>query len=125
MAHGPDPEWSAYAVSKAALSRFTDSLAAALDGTGVTVVEMSPGLVRTDMTETMWGAPQDQDWGDVGLVVDAVVRIARGDLDALHGRFVHAARDDLDVLIGLADTIARDDARTLRLRPYAPDDPLA
>jgi 3-oxoacyl-[acyl-carrier protein] reductase len=119
------PEWSAYAVSKAALSRLTDSLAAALGGTGVTVLEMSPGLVRTDMTETMWGAPEEQDWGDVARMVNAVVRFARGDLDALHGRYVHAARDDLDQLVALAGAISVQDARTLRLRLYGPNDPLA
>ena len=96
----PQPQWSAYGVSKAALSRLTDSLAAALEGTGVTVLEMSPGLVRTDMTETMWGPADEQPWNDVQRMVDAVVRFARGDLDPLHGRFVHAARDDLDALIG-------------------------
>jgi 3-oxoacyl-[acyl-carrier protein] reductase len=49
----PQPLWSAYGVSKAASSRLMDSLAAALEGTGVTVLEISPGLVRTDMTESM------------------------------------------------------------------------
>jgi 3-oxoacyl-[acyl-carrier protein] reductase len=121
----PQPLWSAYGVSKAAGSRFTDSLAAALEGTGVTVLEMSPGLVRTDMTETMWGPAAEQPWNDVSLMVDGVIRFARGDLDALHGRFVHAARDDLDTLVRLAEEIGRADARTLRLRPYSAADPLA
>jgi 3-oxoacyl-[acyl-carrier protein] reductase len=125
MGQLPKPEWSAYGVSKAALSRLTDSLDAALEGTGVTVLEMSPGLVRTDMTETMWVAPEDQGWGDAAQLVRGVVRFARGDLDALHGRFVHAARDDLDQLIALAGTISGADARTLRLRTYGPEDPLA
>jgi NAD(P)-dependent dehydrogenase (short-subunit alcohol dehydrogenase family) len=125
MGHLPQPQWSAYALSKAALSRLTDTLAAALEDTGVTVLEMSPGLVRTDMTETMWGSPDEQPWNDVRRTVDAVVRFARGDLDPLHGRFVHAVRDDLDKLIALAGTVTRVDARTLRLRPYGPDDPLA
>jgi 3-oxoacyl-[acyl-carrier protein] reductase len=124
MAHGPQPAWSAYGVSKAALSRFTDSLAAALDGTGVTVLELSPGLVRTDMTETMWGPADEQRWNDVARTVAAVVRFARGDLDALHGRFVHAARDDLDALLANVEQIRAADARTLRLRAYGDADPL-
>jgi NAD(P)-dependent dehydrogenase (short-subunit alcohol dehydrogenase family) len=121
----PQPLWSAYGVSKAANSRLMDSLAAALEGTGVTVLEMSPGLVRTDMTEMMWGPADEQPWNDVQQMVDAVLRFAAGDLDLLHGRFVHAARDDLDALVQRAEDIARDDARTLRLRPYGLDDPLA
>jgi 3-oxoacyl-[acyl-carrier protein] reductase len=125
MAARPEPRWSAYAVSKAGLSRLTDSLAAALAGTGVVVIEVSPGLVRTDMTETMWGPPEAQPWNQVQRMVDATVRFARGDLDALHGRFVHAVRDDLDALLARAEQIRALDARTLRLRPYGEDDPLA
>jgi 3-oxoacyl-[acyl-carrier protein] reductase len=125
MGHWPQPQWSAYSVSKAALGRLTDSLAAALVGTGVTVLEMSPGLVRTDMTEGMWGAADEQPWNDIQRMVEGVVRFARGDLDALHGRFVHAVDDDLDDLVRLADTIIDADARTLRLSLYGPDDPRA
>ena len=55
----------------------------------------------------------------------AVLRFARGDLDRLHGRFVHAARDDLDALLAAAGRIVDQDARTMRLRPYGDDDPLA
>ena len=121
----PQPLWSAYGVSKAASSRLVDSLAAALEGTGVTVLEISPGLVRTDMTETMWGPADEQPWNDVRPMVLAAVRFAAGDLDALHGRFVHAARDDLDALVARSAEVVREDARTLRLRTYAPDDPLA
>lgn len=120
----PHGEWSAYSSSKAAVARLTDSLAAALDGTGVMVLEVSPGLVRTDMTETMWGPPEEQPWNPVDRMVDAVRRFARGDLDALHGRFVHAARDDLDALLAVADEIRARDARTVRLRPYGSSDPL-
>ena len=99
----PQPLWSAYGVSKAAISRLMDSLAAALDGSGVTVLEISPGLVRTDMTETMWGPADEQPWNDVRrMVARRSCRFAAGDLDALHGRFVHAARDDLDALVARA-----------------------
>jgi len=112
-------------VSKAGLARLTDSLATGLDGTGVTVLEMSPGLVRTDMTETMWGPVEQQEWSPVEAMTGAVVRFARGDLDRLHGRFVHAARDDLDALLAVAEEVRAGDARTLRLRPYGPADPLA
>ena len=125
MGQRPNPDWSAYSVSKAAVGRLTDTLAAALDGTGVTVLEVSPGLVRTDMTETMWGPPDEQAWNDVARMVTGVRRFAAGDLDALHGRFVHAANDDLDALLAAAGTIRDADARTLRLRTYGADDPLA
>ena len=124
MGQRPQPDWSAYAVSKAGLARLTDSLAAARHGTGVTVLEGSPGLVRTDMTETMWGPPEDQPWNPVDRLTGVVLRFARGELDALHGRFGHAARDDIDALLAAADAIRAGDARTLRLRPYGAGDPL-
>jgi NAD(P)-dependent dehydrogenase (short-subunit alcohol dehydrogenase family) len=125
MGQRPHPDWSGYSVSKAAVGRLTDTLAAALGGTGVTLLEVSPGLVRTDMTETMWGPPDEQPWNDVSRVVGVVRRFAAGDLDALHGRFVHAARDDVDALLAQADHLRAADARTLRLRTYGPEDPLA
>lgn len=126
MGQRPRPlgEWSAYSVSKAALARLTDTLAAALEGTGVVLLEVSPGLVRSGMTETMWGPAEHQPWNPVERMVDAVRRFARGELDSLHGRFVHAARDDLDALVAAAGEISAQDARTLRLRPYGPGDPL-
>jgi hypothetical protein len=86
---------------------------------------MSPGLVRTDMTDAMWGPAEEQPWTPVEAVTGAVVRFARGDLDGLHGRFVHAGRDDLDALLAVAEEVRAGDARTLRLRPYGPSDPLA
>jgi 3-oxoacyl-[acyl-carrier protein] reductase len=124
MGHTPRPEWSAYGTSKAGLGRLTDTLATALEGTGVVVLEASPGLVRTDMTETMWGPPDEQPWNPMAGIAALTVRFAHGDLDALHGRFVHAARDDLDALLAAAGQIMDRDARVLRLRPYADDDPL-
>ena len=68
----PSPHLSAYACSKAALLRLTDSLAAELEGKGVTAFAMSPGLVRTAMTEPMAqaeGIPDDAftpTWGGCG-----------------------------------------------------------
>lgn len=123
MGQRPYPDWSAYSVSKAALSRLTDTLAVALRDTGVTVLEVSPGLVRTDMTETMWGPPDEQPWSPVERMVDVVARFAHGELDALHGRFVHATRDDVDALL-VATAGDASGARTLRLRTYGTHDPL-
>jgi hypothetical protein len=77
------------------------------------------------MTETMWGPADEQPWNPVQRIIEVALRFARGDLDGLHGRFVHAARDDLDALVAAASTVRERDARTLRLRPYGADDPMA
>jgi 3-oxoacyl-[acyl-carrier protein] reductase len=121
------PTYSAYSVSKAALARMTDCLAQALDGGPLAVFDLSPGLVRTDMTTRMpmWADTPDDAWTPPSVVTDAVLTLASGRADALSGRFLHAARDDLDELIARAADITEHDARTLRLRPYGDADPLA
>lgn len=121
------PRYSAYSVSKAALARLTDCLAQALDGQPVAVFDLSPGLVRTDMTKDMpmWADVADDAWTPPSVVVEVLLTLASGRADALSGRFVHATRDNLDDLIARADAIREADTRTLRLRPYGDDDPLA
>ena len=49
-AYLPGSRSTAYSASKAALNRFSETLAVQLDGTGVAVFPISPGLVRTEMT---------------------------------------------------------------------------
>lgn len=121
----PEPRFSAYSVSKAAQLRWVDNLAAALGPeTGVRVLAVSPGLIRTDMTEGMWEGLPDSAYGSVDAICEALRRCCAGDLDPLHGWFVHAARDDLDTLLRDAAT-AGDDARRLRLSPYSDADPLS
>jgi 3-oxoacyl-[acyl-carrier protein] reductase len=126
MGHRPYPHYSAYSVSKGALGRLTDCLAPALEGTGVTILDVSPGLVRTGMTTPMpmWADAKPEQWNPVSNVVNVVRAFARGELDALSGRFVHASKDDISTLLAHAEEMAARDARTLRLRPYGPDDPL-
>lgn len=113
---GSDPAGSPlpYGVSKAALMRLTDGLAGQLAGSGVIVMDLSPGLVRTAMTSgrpdldrldpSAWAGPQD--------AAEQLVRLVSGRYDRLHGRFVRAA-DDLDRLCARLD--AQPDARILRL----------
>jgi hypothetical protein len=91
----------------------------------VRAFDLSPGTIRTDMTGSMPMLAGREEWADPHHVVDVVAAIGRGELDALSGRYLHAVLDDLDRLRELAADIAAADARTLRLRPYAPDDPFA
>ena len=44
-----------------------------------------------------------------------VLRLASGEADVLHGRFLHAL-DDLDDLLRRADELKRDDLYVMRLR---------
>lgn len=115
---------AAYSVSKAALMRLTDSIAAETTGSGVVVMDLSPGLVRTAMTDDRpdLGLLPAEEWTPPEAAAGHVAALVSGRYDALHGRFVHVS-DDLDSL--LPRTAAHPDARVLRLMPAGPDDPLS
>ncbi|MFI9320672.1 SDR family NAD(P)-dependent oxidoreductase [Kitasatospora aureofaciens] len=121
----PDGNYTAYATSKGALLQLSDNMADSLARHHVVVLDISPGAVPTDMTA---GMPMFRDmkaWASIPYMVAVTVDAARGRFDALHGRFIHAGRDDLEELVQRAEEIRTADARTLRLRPYKDDDPMA
>jgi 3-oxoacyl-[acyl-carrier protein] reductase len=119
--------YSAYAASKAALARLGGSIAAAGAAHGIRAFELAPGAVRSAMTAgmPMHAERPDEEWTPVELTVDLVVGIAHGEIDELTGRYLRAGVDDLRTLRARAGWIVERDARTLRIRPYAEDDPLA
>ncbi|MDP9398178.1 MAG: SDR family oxidoreductase [Actinomycetota bacterium] len=117
--------YTGYALSKGALARLTDSLAAAYAGAGVRIFDVSPGAVETEMTADMPMFAGKTDWTDLRRFLAVVSAIAAGRLDALSGRFLHAGHDDVDALLDAAPRIVAADARVVALRPYGPDDPLA
>jgi NAD(P)-dependent dehydrogenase (short-subunit alcohol dehydrogenase family) len=114
---------TAYATSKAALCRYTDSLAAAVADAGVTAFVLSPGLVRTSMSEQLPGVDDFEaaDWVPMEHAASWVLRLARGDGDALTGRFLHVL-DDFDALVTDATEIAAGGYYQLRL--LKPDGPV-
>ncbi|GAA1218359.1 hypothetical protein GCM10009665_05320 [Kitasatospora nipponensis] len=121
----PDGRYTAYATSKGALLQLSDNIADSLADHGVVVLDISPGAVATDMTAGMPMFAGMKEWNSLPYMVAVAVDAARGRFDALHGRFIHAGRDNLELLVAQAEAIRVDDARTLRLRPYGPSDPLA
>ena len=104
---------TAYGPSKAALGRFSEILAAALQPVGVAVFVISPGLVRTAMTESFG---DDAPWTPPELAPQLVRVLASGRADALAGRYIHAEHDDIEDLIRRADEIVEDDLNAIRLR---------
>jgi NAD(P)-dependent dehydrogenase (short-subunit alcohol dehydrogenase family) len=104
---------TSYGASKAALGRFSESLAAALGPLGIRVFLISPGLVRTDMTERFG---DDAPWTPPELAPRLVRVLASGRADALAGRYLHAEHDDIDDLIRRADEVVADDLNAIRLR---------
>lgn len=62
-----------YGASKAALDAFSRGLADAVHGTGVRVLTVRPGFVRSSMTEGLSPAPFASDPDDVGIAVTRAV----------------------------------------------------
>jgi len=111
------PFLSAYMSSKAAVVRLTDALAAELRGTGVAVFAISPGMVKTAMTEPvfaeLWDNPEV--WTPPERTADLVAFIASGALDPLSGRYIHAVTDDWESMPERVEEIRAADLNALRL----------
>jgi NAD(P)-dependent dehydrogenase (short-subunit alcohol dehydrogenase family) len=109
---------SAYHASKAALVRLTESLAAEARPSGVSVFAISPGMVKTAMTEAVFTDLWDEDgfWTPPERTADLVAFLASGALDELSGRYIHARNDDWESLPERIPEIVADDLHALRLR---------
>jgi 3-oxoacyl-[acyl-carrier protein] reductase len=110
----PGASNTAYTASKAAANRFAETLAKALEDTPVRVFLISPGLVRTEMTEGSFA--DDAPWTPPELAPRLVRVLASGRADALAGRYIHAEHDDIEDLIRRADEIRDQDLNAVRLR---------
>jgi 3-oxoacyl-[acyl-carrier protein] reductase len=120
--------YSAYSAAKAGLFRITGSLHMAGYARGIRAFELSPGTVRTDMTGAMAMHTDREQWTPIEAVVDLVIAIAQGRLDAWSGRFLRAGADTPDSL-DAAEFAAGEEglapnARRLGVLPYGPTDPI-
>ena len=106
-ARRPSPYNSAYGAAKAAILSLTESLAVSLEGSGVSVFAISPGYVRTAMTERLVELQEERGWFphlvgretlDPALASQLVLELASGKADRLSGGYFHAL-DDLDELL--------------------------
>jgi NAD(P)-dependent dehydrogenase (short-subunit alcohol dehydrogenase family) len=132
------PYFTAYATSKGAVIKLTESLAAETREHGVTVFAAHPGLVRAGLTDAALAegprpaegslAERVRSWFErelaEGRTVSAeeaaafVVDLASGRADALSGRYV-AIEDDLDALIQRAPEVERDNLHALKVQRLA------
>jgi len=104
---------TAYPASKAAVHRFSETLAATLAPQNVFVFSISPGLVQTEMTK---GFPDDAPWTPPECAPRLVVALASGEFDALAGRYLHAEHDPPEQLRERAARMLADDLNAIRLR---------
>jgi 3-oxoacyl-[acyl-carrier protein] reductase len=105
---------TAYGASKAAVHRFSELLAGQLAPQNVFVFSISPGLVRTAMTEGHFS--DDAPWTPPECAPTLVRKLASGRYDALAGRYLHAEHDDVDELLGRVDELLEHDLNAVRLR---------
>jgi NAD(P)-dependent dehydrogenase (short-subunit alcohol dehydrogenase family) len=112
-AYLPGQSTTAYGGSKAALYRAAEGLALQLEPHGLSVFTISPGLVKTDMTESFG---EDAPWTPPELAPRLVRVLASGRADALSGRYIHAEHDDIEDLIRRADEIVENDLNAIRLQ---------
>jgi NAD(P)-dependent dehydrogenase (short-subunit alcohol dehydrogenase family) len=102
-----------YTSSKAAACRYGETLAHALRDR-IPVFVISPGLVRTAMTEGF--VADDAPWTPPECAPQLVRALATGEFDALAGRYLHAEHDPPESLRGRIDEIIEHDWNAIRLR---------
>ena len=112
-AYLPGSTSSAYSASKAAVCRFGEVLANQVADTGVKVFVISPGLVRTEMTDSFG---DDAPWTPPELAPQLVRELASGRFDSLAGRYIHAEHDPPDELEQRIPRILEEDLNAIRLR---------
>jgi NAD(P)-dependent dehydrogenase (short-subunit alcohol dehydrogenase family) len=109
-AYLPGSSNPAYSASKAAVCRYAETLNNKVD---IPVFVFSPGLVRTEMTESFG---DDAPWTPPELAPELVRKLATGKYDVLAGRYIHAEHDDVDDLLARADEIRERDLNAIRLQ---------
>jgi NAD(P)-dependent dehydrogenase (short-subunit alcohol dehydrogenase family) len=109
----PGASETGYTSSKAAVCRYGETLANALSGR-IPVFVISPGLVRTAMTEGHF--PDDAPWTPPECAPRLVLNLASGGYDALAGRYLHAEHSDVDDLLAHIGEVRERDLQAIRLR---------
>jgi NAD(P)-dependent dehydrogenase (short-subunit alcohol dehydrogenase family) len=130
------PLVSAYAVSKAAVIKFTENVARETKNYGVKVFAIHPGLLPIGMTTaalegtfpsespegrlSSWTRQQiDEGYGaSPESAVELVLLLSSGEADSLSGCYL-TVHDDLPAIIGQAQEVRADDLYTLQIRRHA------
>jgi NAD(P)-dependent dehydrogenase (short-subunit alcohol dehydrogenase family) len=117
--------YSAYCAAKAGLFRIGGNLHLAGYERGIRSFELSPGVVRTDMTGAMAMHHNRSEWTAPETVTELVLAASRGELDAWSGSYLRAGIDTPQSLRDAArEGRARRPARTLGVRPWGHHDPI-
>lgn len=128
-ATSPMPRISAYAVSKAAIVRFTETLAEEVRGTGIDVNAIAPGALNTRMLDEVLEAgpekvgkafyerslKQKESGGSpLGRGADLALFLASAASDGITGKLISAIWDDWEHWPAHLDELSSSDVYTLR-----------
>ena len=108
------PRITATSIAKTALIRFSEGLAAQLDGHGVRVFAVHPGIVRTRLLESYGFQLPEERFVGPERAGSLCARLASGRYDVLSGRFL-GIEDDLEALLTRVGEITARELYTLRL----------
>jgi len=132
-ATAPRPNFSAYAASKAAVVRLTETLAREVQEFGIDVNAVAPGAINTAMTQEvltagaragqdeLLGAQRQQREGgaSVDLACELVVFLSSSDSDGLTGKLISAVHDPWRQWAGHGPELSNSPMYTLRrLDPF-------
>lgn len=128
-ATSPMPRLSAYAVSKAAIVRYAETLAEEVRGTGIDVNAIAPGALNTRMLEEILAAGPDKvgrdfyerslqqkEAGGAGLErgADLALFLASPESDGITAKLISAVWDNWQEWPKHLDQLSKSDAYTLR-----------
>lgn len=118
---------SAYAVSKAALNRFTENLALETADDNIAVFAIDPGMVRTAMVEELL-TPEWKKWDNLAVhlleegydvppdrAAELTLALASGKADVLSGCYI-SIHDDLEEMVAQARRIQDEELYLLRMK---------
>lgn len=128
-ATGPRPRATAYAAAKAAVVRFTETVAEEARGTGVDVNAIAPGALNTRLLDQLLAAgpnavgadeykkslkQQEQGGADMQRSADLCVYLASAASDGITGKLISAPWDPWPTLADHRDLLAKSDIYTIR-----------
>lgn len=126
-AFNPRENFSAYAVSKAAIVRLTEQVAEEVKNYNISVNAIAPGVMKTGMTNEIFNSGKlagkeldlakkilEQGGSDINKVTDLAVFLASEESSGLTGRTISAQWDDLQYVKNNISDIQKSDKFTMK-----------